>query len=199
MDRYESGLQHQSPANPIQYTLGEIAPGASQPVNLRFAVTKPGPWCHVVEVSSPDGQKASAKGCVTGVAPSTSPIKVNVTGPAQVKVGDAAIFVTTITNTGATTIPRLRVVTTPDAPLISDANEAESGRDTSEDAKGHLVWNLTNLEPGVPKTLRFKSVPKLPASRATVETDVYDETGGVQSDKTSIEILPAGTPATNPS
>ena len=196
-DTYSDGLQFRSPAptGGIERKLGEIAPGKTQTVNLRFIVTQPGQQCHDAVITTPEGQRATARSCVTGITPTLASFTLNVTGPPQVYVGTAALFSTVVTNIGTTNILHLRLITTPDAPLLSDANEAEDGRDRIEDSKGHLVWDIANLEPGKSRTFRFKSVPNQPASRATVQSEVYDDANHVGKDAATIDVLPPNTPS----
>jgi uncharacterized repeat protein (TIGR01451 family) len=74
-DRLDPGLENPAvnQRNAIERMLGDLAPGASQVVNVTLGVTRPGRLCHTIEVTgkniAPTGQQA----CLIGIAATAAP------------------------------------------------------------------------------------------------------------------------------
>ncbi len=80
IDRFDSGLQHASGANPIERDLEPpLGPGESRRINVPLRVVQPGQQCNTVEIVGDGGMKSSARACVTAtlaagaVPPATVP------------------------------------------------------------------------------------------------------------------------------
>ena len=74
-DRLDPGLENPaaSQRNAIERMLADLAPGASQLVNVTLGVTRPGRLCHTVEVTGKDVAPARQQACLMGVAQAAAP------------------------------------------------------------------------------------------------------------------------------
>ena len=142
--------------NTIKRALGNLAPGASQPVNLTLRVTKAGRLCQTVEVTGQNIAPASAQACVTAVggagtkpAGPAPPVSVKKTGPKQRAVGETAEFTIEIANTGSAELRNLKVLDRYDAALrptlATDGYQLADG--------GGLAWTIDRLPVGKTTTL----------------------------------------------
>ncbi len=70
-DTFDQGLKHELATSPIEKDLGDLAPGASERIEINFRVTQPGQLCHQIEVTGDLGIHATSQGCVevSGFAP----------------------------------------------------------------------------------------------------------------------------------
>jgi uncharacterized repeat protein (TIGR01451 family) len=59
--------------NAIERLLGDLAPGASQCVNVTLGVRRPGRLCHTVEVTGKNIAPSSQQACLMGVAATAAP------------------------------------------------------------------------------------------------------------------------------
>jgi uncharacterized repeat protein (TIGR01451 family) len=110
-DRYDQGLEHTYKANPLQNTLGVVAPGETKKVGITFRVTRAGKLCHVVEVTGAGNIHESQQSCVnvTGQPPPPEQpaMSLNIATPQKVyTVGNRPLFTIDVTNTGTTTPAR---------------------------------------------------------------------------------------------
>lgn len=201
-DRLDPGFQN--PAvnqnNAIERVLGNLAPGASQQVNVTLKATKAGKLCHTVEVTGQGGASGSAKACLTAVdaggstGPSMPPfggteqpktnvpaakssIGVKVTGPAQLSVGETARFNIEVTNTGTTALQNVRVFDRYDENLLptmaTDGYRVEGSG---------LAWTIDNLPPNKTTQLGIhctcQSATMKACNRVTVSTASGDKFEG---------------------
>ncbi|HEY2761860.1 MAG TPA: hypothetical protein VGI75_13985, partial [Pirellulales bacterium] len=112
-DRYDQGLEHEKKANPLQNSLGVIAPGETKKVGITFRVTRTGKLCHVVEVTGPIGSNIheSKQICVNVAGepplPEQPAISLNIATPQKTyTVGNRVLFTIDVANTGSTTPAR---------------------------------------------------------------------------------------------
>ena len=215
-DKLDSGLEHPlaDEQNAIDNRdLGDLAPGASQRINVTFRVTKPGRLCHTVEVTGDGIAPAIAEGCVTGigngVAPGEGPpsdippfggdttprpdwtvptFKVEKTGPRQLSVGETARFVIVVTNTGSTALQNVQVLDRYDAALTpvmaTDGYRIEGGG---------LAWTIENLPAGKASKLEVHCTCQTIAANACNRVTVTAPDGAKVDDEACLEIRAAGT------
>jgi uncharacterized repeat protein (TIGR01451 family) len=108
-DRYDQGLEHEMKANPLQKSLGVIAPGEKKQVGITFRVTRAGRLCQVVEVTGAGNIHETKQVCVNvagEAAPPEQPaMSLNIATPQRVfAVGNQALFTIDVANTG-TSVP----------------------------------------------------------------------------------------------
>lgn len=103
-DAFDFGLEHETgQPSPIVRDLGSLRAGESKRISVRFLVRQLGELCHVLEAVANTGERASARGCVTGMAPEefdAGPLRVQKTGPLQARVGEVVLYTIVIENQG---------------------------------------------------------------------------------------------------
>ncbi len=74
-ERLDPGLENPAvnQRHAIERLLGDLAPGASQRVNVTLGVTRPGRLCHTIEVSGKNIAPSSQQACLMGVAETAAP------------------------------------------------------------------------------------------------------------------------------
>lgn len=177
IDTYDPGLQHEIQGK-IEKDLGDLGPGQSRRVGIRFRAATVGRQCHTVEIVGEGGARATAQACVdisqpagvppvvvppgsppagsappTGASPSAPPgepgLSVRNTGPSIRNVGEVAEFVIDVTNTGEAAQQGLKLSVDYD-PALLKPEAATKGIP----ATGELIWDLPQLLPG--QTQRFR-------------------------------------------
>ena len=200
-DRFDAGLEPPdvpdvTAKRTIDGDLGDLAPGASRTITIKFQVTRPGRLCHTAEVSGPDTPAGTAEACLTatgGGEPSTGPtgekpaLTVKKTGPSQRTVGETARFLIDVTNSGTTALRGVRVVDSYDAAL-PPAQATEGYRAES----GGLVWTIDELPAG--KAVQFEVHCKCQAASASAcnRVSVTAQDGAKAQDEACVEILASG-------
>lgn len=163
VDRYDPGLRHAAQQNPIERTLGDLQPGETKRVEIKFIAAEAGQLCNTVEVQAVGGGVlGSGKACVTAapaagpatpppaagpVAPASPAAKPNLvvrkTGPTKLKIGDTAEFKIEVVNQGQGAATNLKVIDHYDASLKPTA--ASPG---SKWTGADLVWQIDALQAG---------------------------------------------------
>ena len=74
-DHLDPGLENPAvnQRNAIERALKDLAPGATQLVNVTVGVTRPGRLCHTIEVTGKDVAPARQQACLMGVAAAAAP------------------------------------------------------------------------------------------------------------------------------
>lgn len=213
-DRFDTGLEHAVSRSPIERDLPELAPGASQKVNVTFHVTRPGRLCQQVGVSGP-GIRVGTQKCLNvpppaGAAPppatppaqppavppatgATSPLlSVRKTGPARRQVGETAEFTIVITNTGRQPLQNVRVADNYETTL-----EPTAATRGWEPSGGALVWSYPTLEAGQTIELQVHCKCLSEAIRSCNRVTVTADGGQSLADEACLEIAgnQAGAPA----
>ena len=144
VDRYDPGLRHAAQQNPIERTLGDLQPGETKRVEIKFIAAEAGPLCNTVEVQAVGGGVlGSGKACVAvapadgsatpppaaGAAAPASPaakpnLVVRKTGPAKLNIGDTAEFKIEVVNQGQGPATNLKVLDHYDTALEADGRFA---------------------------------------------------------------------------
>jgi uncharacterized repeat protein (TIGR01451 family) len=198
-DRLDPGFEHPAAnaKNAIERLLGNLAPGASQHINVTLHITKPGRLCHTVEVTGGNVATAVAEACINvgGVAGSPSPnasrdrpsFSVKMIGPKQrPKVGEMPQFTIEIANTGSVALKNLKVLDLYDAALLpvlaTDGYRIEGGG---------LAWTIDNLQTGKSTRLEICCTCQKAAAKACNRVSVTAQDGIKSEDEACIEILAA--------
>jgi len=96
----------QQNGNVLEWSLGQMAPAASQTIELRCRVDVFGEVANQVEVTASGGLSASHTATTRVIAPE---VEVRIDGPQQVAVGGKAKFLISITNRGRVPTGKLRI------------------------------------------------------------------------------------------
>jgi uncharacterized repeat protein (TIGR01451 family) len=160
VDRYDAGLKHASQQNPIERTLGDLQPGETKRIDIKFVAAEAGQLCNTVEVQAVGGGVlGSGKACVAAVAaagaavppPAAGPaahaakpdLVVRKSGPAKLNIGDTAEFQIEVINQGKGPATNLKVIDHYDAalrPVAASPGSKWTGAD--------LEWQIDALKPG---------------------------------------------------
>lgn len=146
-DRYDAGLRHvEGLTSPIEKSLGNLQPRQSQRIAIKFVVTQSGNICHTLDVTADGGHTAQARSCLTAIevrAPANPSLRLQITGPEQRRVDEAAEFIITVTNDGNVPLTDVAVrYVNPQslAPTVSSF--------------GKLAWTIAQLAPGETQTFQ---------------------------------------------
>ncbi len=166
-DTFDAGLQHASPS-PIEFLLGDLAPGETRRHAVTFRTIRPGQLCHRMEAKAADGGRATQDSCVTAIAPALTnptppaatypgtntppptvaptnpPLEIRVTSQAATAtVGQSVVFTANVRNLSQQALPNVRISQQSDAALVVKAY-TEGGN-----LRGNAcVWTLPSLPPG---------------------------------------------------
>jgi uncharacterized repeat protein (TIGR01451 family) len=212
-DTFEAGLEHVSPS-PIEFSLGELAPGETRRHAVTFRVAKPGQLCHRVEALAADGGRAVPQNsCVEAVAPTianppsppktypgpnASPSPAAPTGPplaiqvtsqaAMATVGQYVVFTATVRNLTQQALANVRVSQESDAALVV-AGYTEGGVKQGKE----WVWNIPTFPPGRDVRVQVQCKCGQAAPKACCRFTVALGDGqAVDSQRACIEIAAAG-------
>ena len=156
---FDEGLVHES-SNPdaqrISSDLGGLGAGeVRDDLKVTLRVTKAGNLCLTTNVQAEGASAGEVRKCVTAAAatttspdrgpgPNVSPgIQVRSAGPRVRKVGETALFETTIRNTGDVTLVDVRIEASFEGTL--EQKRATGGFEREGDV---LVWRIDRLERG---------------------------------------------------
>jgi uncharacterized repeat protein (TIGR01451 family) len=148
-DTFDAGLTHsEGGRGPLVRPLtSALEPGQTHRFAITFIVTQPGLQCHRLDVTADGGHVASARGCVTGVAPIVTPAKlsVRVSGPPSRRAQEVASYTVEVVNEGSA--PATNVVLSVTWGVNLELLEATRGH---EDDLPRLTtrWRIARLEGG---------------------------------------------------
>lgn len=221
-DQLDAGLKHPAvnSRNAIEKSLGTLAAGSSQPINVAVEITQAGRLCQNVQVSGPGVATVTAQKCVEAVAagetspapnvippstgeqrtPPNSPtppsLSVKVSCPnQQLAVGEKAQFTIEVTNTGVAPVKNITVLDTYD-PELYPAMATQGYR---PEGNG-LAWTIDDLPAGKTVTLGVHCNCEKKAMRACNRVRVTTPDGGAAEGDACLEITEpaAQTPPTTP-
>jgi len=148
-DTFDAGLTHSEGGRGplVRPLVPALEPGQTHRFAITFTVTQPGLQCHRLDVTADGGHVASARGCVTGVAPVVTPARlaVKVSGPPSRRAGEVASYTVEVVNEGSA--PATNVVLSVTWGVNLELLEATRGH---EDDLARLTtrWRIARLEGG---------------------------------------------------
>ena len=156
---FDEGLVHEQAApgqRQLKSPLGGLAPGQVRDnVDVTFRVTKAGTLCHTSSVRASGVRATEVRKCLTvseapqGVSPG---IDVQSAGPRVRRVGENAMFETTIRNTGDVTLTNLRIEAVLE-PSLKAINASRGFRKEGD----RLIWDLPSLAVGQSHPIRVEA------------------------------------------
>lgn len=211
-DRFDEGLEHAAATGLIERDLVDLPPGGQSRLAVSFHISRAGQLCQNVTVTAAGDARATTRSCITAVAapvtaapeprplepspdetPARSTAKLSVTkkGPDRRKVGEVALFIIEVTNTGDAAIENLEIADNFETSL-------EPGRATegSEWLEGNaLGWKIDSLAAGrtVRREIELKCLRETPRScnRVTVTAPGLEPV----ADEACLEIVGEGAQA----
>jgi uncharacterized repeat protein (TIGR01451 family) len=187
-DRFDQGLKHPGDTRnvlAVTKSVRDLAPNDAETIQLPFQVVAAGQHCHDLTVTADGADRATARGCITGIAPAATALEVRVSGPRRATVGDVATFSVGIRNTGTTAASNVEVRIQYPAevePIL------EGGAQRLPD--GSVLVRLDSLAATERRALPIRGQCRGPSNNACVRVNV--SAGGANSyDQACVEILPA--------
>jgi uncharacterized repeat protein (TIGR01451 family) len=216
-DNFDDGLEFIRPSTgqpaptPIKdRLLGNLQPGQTTRTTLNFTARQAGQLCHTVEVSGPDGLRASARGCVTVVeappreTPAPSPrglltvTAVVVDVPAagadrrgveisRATAGQLVDFIIDVTNVSPQPLKNITVTDESD-PALQPKQATEEGY---QPGGRNVVWTIPELAAGAKTQFRLQSLCNRVAERACNRVAVTTPDGAHADAEACLEIREA--------
>jgi uncharacterized repeat protein (TIGR01451 family) len=184
-DSFDPGLEHESKANPLELTVGTLAPQQSKTVRLTLTPRLKGRLVSRVAATADGGLAADAQHAVEVQEPK---LTIKQTAPAWRYSGRPVDWNIEVTNAGE--VPLNNVAVHDQLPPEVTFASATAGGLLSG---GQVVWNLGTLQPHEHKTLQL-STKCVKLSPQAVNVAVATADPGVEvQDRAAIEIrgLPA--------
>jgi uncharacterized repeat protein (TIGR01451 family) len=191
-DTFDAGLAHSEGGRGplVRPLVPALEPGQTHRFAITFIVTQSGLQCHRLDVTADGGHLASARGCVTGVAPVVAPARlvVRVTGPPSRPAGEVASYTVEVVNEGSA--PATSVVLSVTWGINLELLEATRGH---EDDLPRLTtrWRVERLEGGQRITRQLNCLCLNPDEQgATVRATVSSRETPTVSDSVQTVIGP---------
>jgi len=183
-DEFDPGLSHLRDPNRTLVvenpTVGDLAPGESRSVFLTFDILRAGNLCHEVSIRSSEGASASARSCVNAIQPQEQPragLEVRKDGPRLREVGQAALFIMSIRNTGEVPLENLEILDEYDSALSAQPRGENYERIRHTDNKPRFLWRFERLEVGQTINLEVDTQCQAPKQRACSVVQVSADGG----------------------
>lgn len=189
VDRFDTGLEHQISASPIERDLETIPPGQTRRVAVTFRVRQPGRLCNRAEIRGGGVVRGTAEACVDAFEAQRGQranLAVRKSGPTRAVAGGKAEFLIDVTNNGPGPVTNLRITDTYDPSL--EPIEATDGYTTSA---GSIVWGIDRLPVGKTVRLQVNCRCRQAAGRACNRVMVTTAEGSRADDEICVEISPA--------
>jgi uncharacterized repeat protein (TIGR01451 family) len=190
-DTFDPGLEHESvQPSPIIRDLGNLRPGEKKTISTRFIVRQLGQLCHTLEAVSNDGARASARGCVRGVAPeeaAAGPLRVIKMGPLQARVGEIIKYTIEIENRGDRALTDL--VITDDYDRALEVTRLTEDHRLDRTART-IEWRVDSIEPGRSAIFEAEYECRAPAVNAGNRVRVTTGQGHSATGEARTQIAP---------
>lgn len=192
-DTFDAGLAHSEGGRGplVRPLVPALEPGQTHRFAITFIVTQPGLHCHRLDVTADGGHVASARGCVTGIAPVVAPARlaVRISGPPSRRAGEVASYTVEVVNEG--TAEATNVVLTVTWGINLELLEATRGH---EDDLARLTtrWRIARLAGGERLVRQLNCLCLNPDEQgATVRATVSSQQTPTVSDSIQTVIGPA--------
>ena len=201
-DTFDPGLQHlQGERSPIvQARAVSLAPGQSDRFAVSFIVIQPGRHCHRMDVTADGGQRASARGCVTGTqsatpAPSPAPspsvlppqLGLRFNGPASRRAGEVAEYFVELTNTGGSAATNVVI----GVQYGVNLQLKEASRGHRDDLRRLTTgWRVVQIAAGETVSRQLNCLCLNPDDRATVRATVASDQTAAKTAEFVTQIAP---------
>lgn len=147
-DSFDAGLEHESRSNPVELTLGTLAPGETKTVPLNLTPRQEGRLVNRVTASADGGLTARAEHPITV---QRAQIAITKTGPTARYVERPADWDIRVANPGE--VPLNNVVVRDLLPPELTYESASDGGQLADPQQ--VVWNLGTLQPREQRALRL--------------------------------------------
>lgn len=182
---FDTGLEHDSKANPLRFTLGPLQAGESKVVPLALTPRQAGQWTNRVSASGDGNLKATGQHVVTA---KKAELVVEIQGTDKTYQNRPADWTLSVTNKGETPLTNVQLHDQLPPEL------AYTGADpTAMPAGNEVVWNLGNLAPNERRDVHLKTTCVRLAAKAINSAYATADLGIRGQAQATIEIngLPA--------
>jgi uncharacterized repeat protein (TIGR01451 family) len=170
--RYDTGLAHPSPQNPVELAAGTVAPGQTKVLDLPLVARTTGRYGVRATVTGDGNLSASADPAAVDVR--RAELTAAATGPQLVYLNQEFAWAVTVGNNGDAAVSN--VVVRASVPTEVKAKAAEDG---GRVGAGSVEWKLSELKPGEQKTFKFTAEAAGLTDRAALSVAVLgDATNG---------------------
>jgi uncharacterized repeat protein (TIGR01451 family) len=145
-DEFDKDLVHESRANPVELTVGTLAPGASKTVRITLTPRRTGRLVNRVTAAGDGGLSATAEHPVTV---QEAKLVLRQSGPPAAYVGRPVEWKLLVVNPGE--VPLNNVVVRDQLPAEVTFESADAG---GQVAGGLVTWNLGTLQPREQRTVQ---------------------------------------------
>ncbi len=160
---FSKGLEHQSKLNPVETTIGTVAPGQSTVATLPLTVKQAGALELSVSGKAEGGLLAQRDFQLTAQA---AKLTISSKGPTLRYAGRPAEWTIQVANSGEVALPNVTVRDTLPAEL-GFKSATEGGQRVAANGADQVVWSLGTLKPGEAKTLQLTTVCQKLSDRTT--------------------------------
>ena len=145
--RFDDGLKHASGQNPVELTVGTIAPGQTRIVDLPLTAKAAGMFTVRATATADGNVTAAAEPIAFEVR--RAELRATVTGPKLAYLDQDFVWTIAVSNAGDGPISNVIVrATLPSEVRLKDAGDAKPGAGTVE-------WNIPTLKAGEQKTVKL--------------------------------------------
>jgi len=179
--KYDEGLKHASGQNPVEVNVGEVAAGQTRTIDIPFTTGPSGRYVVRANLTADGGLNANVDPASVEVR--RAELKLAVTGPARVYVGQEITWDLTLRNPGDTPIANVVLRGTLPAD-VKGPTASENGRITGPTVE----WQLGEIKPGDERKLKLSAEAANLANAATLSVIAMGDPISVSGAK------PAGDP-----
>jgi uncharacterized repeat protein (TIGR01451 family) len=189
-DTYDPGLEHvDRQASPIERDVGNLQPGETRRFTITFRVTRPGEWCHRLDVLSDAGGMASQRFCVRAAQQAVGSLRVQVAGNvAQAREGEVVVYTASVTNSGNVPLTNVRIDISPIAGLTPTR-----ASDKFQQGEGTFFWIVPRIDPGGEVNPQLHARVTL-AGDARISVRAVADGVAAQATETATRVLPGNPP-----
>lgn len=171
--RFDEGLSHASGQNPVELSVGTLAPGQTRVVDLPLSSKGPGKYAVRATATADGNVTAAANPALFEVR--RAELRTAVTGPTLAYLGSDFTWTIAVSNAGDGTVSNVLVrATLPAEVKLRDAGDGKPG-------SGSVEWTLASLKAGEQKVLKVSvDAAQLTARAAISVLATADATGSVE-------------------
>jgi uncharacterized repeat protein (TIGR01451 family) len=158
--RFDPGLLHPSPDNPVELVAGTLAPGQTKTLDLPLTASATGRYSVRATATGDGNLTASAEPATIEVR--KAQLSLSATGPKLAYLNEQFTWTLTLSNTGEATVSNIVVrATIPPEVGVKTADGGKAGA-------GSIEWKLSELRPGEQKAYSLKAVAARLVDRAVL-------------------------------
>jgi hypothetical protein len=185
---FDNGLANDTGANPAEVRVGTVPPGDTRHVEIPLTAKEKGRFAVRVSVTADGGLNERAE---AAVEVRNAALKLSLSGPESVTLGQEADWELRVTNAGDVAVPEAVARIN-----LPEALAAKSATDGGRLGSGGAEWRLGPLAPGAKKVVRLTAAADRLTDRATVSATAHGEGSDVPVQaQAEVSVAVLGKPA----